>query len=315
MGFYAPAQLIRDLREHGAEVRAADINASQWDNVLEPDGAGGLALRIGFRQIDGFREEWAVRLVAARAAGAFTKAEDLVRRANLPRRAMRLLADADAFRSIGQDRRQALWDVRRLPAGELPLFATLEASELAQEGDAPLPPMPLSDHVVADYQTTRFSLKEHPMAFLRAGFEGEGVLSCAQTDAAKDGARVRTAGVVLTRQRPGKGNAIFITIEDETGIVNALLWARHLDRLRRPVMASRLMLIEGVVQRSKENVVHLMAENVIDRTGDLERLSQTHAPRVDMTSGDGGSHRRRAERPNHRHPRDARILPKSRDFH
>lgn len=175
--------------------------------------------------------------------------------------------------------------------------------------------MPLCDHVVADYQTTRLSLKGHPMQFLRARFQSEGVLSCAETDTAKHGARVRTAGVVLTRQRPGKGNAIFITIEDETGIVNALLWARHLDRLRQPVMASRLMLIEGEVQRSEEGVVHLMASHVIDRTGDLDHLSETHTARPETYSGDKATDRNAPSPSAHRHPRNVRILPKSRDFH
>ena len=315
MGFYAPAQLVRDLREHGGEVRAADINASAWDNTLEQGRDGMLALRIGLRQLDGFREEWALRLAAARNTAAFASIEDLARRADLPRRAMRLLADADAFRSVGQDRRQALWDVRRMLGDELPLFAAAQSRELLEEGDAPLPTMPLSDHVIADYQTTRLSLKAHPMAFLRERFGEEGVLSCAETNASKDGANVRTAGVVLIRQRPGKGNAIFITIEDETGVVNALLWARHLNRLRRPVMASRLMLIEGTVQRSKEGVIHLMASNVIDRTGDLDSMSETRDLQIETSPGDKAPDRHPVPGPSHRHPRDVRILPKSRDFH
>jgi len=313
MGFYAPAQLVRDLREHGGEVRAADINHSKWDSTLEAADSGALALRLGFRRIDSFRNEWAERLMQARGKKNFATIEDLARRADLPRRALRLLADADAFRSIGKDRRQALWDVRRMPKGELPLFAAARQRELREEDDQPLPAMPLVDHVVADYQTTRLSLKGHPMAFLRERFTSEGVLSCADTDAAKHGSRVRTAGVVLTRQRPGKGNAIFITIEDETGTVNALLWARHIDRLRRPVMASRLMLLEGEIQRSKEGVVHLMTTNVIDRTGDLDRLSDTHYTNPETTKGDTLANRQPS--PSHRHPRDVRILPKSRDFH
>ncbi|MBX7483548.1 error-prone DNA polymerase [Qipengyuania qiaonensis] len=313
MGFYAPAQLVRDLREHGGEVCAADVNASVWDNTLERATDDRLVLRIGLRQIDGFREDWADSLENARHEDAFKSIEDLARRANLPRRALRLLADADAFRSLGQDRRQALWDVRRMPKGELPLFAAARTRELREEEDLPLPEMPLADHVVADYQTTRLSLKGHPMAFLRESFRKENVFSCAATNAAQNGARVRTAGVVLTRQRPGKGNAIFITIEDETGIVNALLWARHLEHLRRPVMASRLMLIEGEVQRSKEGVVHLMATNVIDRTGDLDTLSETHCAKVETSSGDKAADRHPL--PSHRHPRNVRILPKSRDFH
>jgi len=319
MGFYAPAQLVRDLREHGGDVRAADVNASDWDSTLEADHPGDeLALRLGFRQIDGFRKEWAQRLKSVRDAAPFVTIEDIARRADLPRRALRLLADADAFRSIGQDRRQALWDVRRMPKGELPLFAAARARELREEGDEPLPAMPLADHVIADYQTTRLSLKCHPMAFLRERFRAENVLSCAETDAAKHGARVRTAGVVLTRQRPGKGNAIFITIEDETGVVNALLWARHIDRLRRPVMASRLMLLEGEVQRSKEGVIHLMVTNIIDRTADLDLMSDTHHANPETSNGDkdaGHPVTGRQPSPSHRHPRDVRILPKSRDFH
>jgi error-prone DNA polymerase len=184
---------------------------------------------------------------------------------------MQLLADADALGSAGQGRRQAGWDVRRLPPVQLPLFAAADAPELGKEPDAELPAMPLSEEVVADYQTHRMSLKGHPMQFLRGHFADQGVLSCAQINAAKDGQRVRAAGVVLVRQRPGTGKAIFITIEDETGIVNALLWASEFEKQRRPVMASRLMVIEGEVQRSKENVVHLMASRVIDATAALQQ--------------------------------------------
>ncbi|RED16303.1 error-prone DNA polymerase [Parasphingopyxis lamellibrachiae] len=312
MGFYAPAQLVRDLRDHGGEVREPDINASTWDNSLEPLG-DDLALRIGFRQIDGFRAEWAQQLEKAREKGAFITMEDLARRANLPRRALRLLADADACHSIGKNRRQSLWDVQRMPQSELPLFAAAKECELRDEADPNLPAMPLSEHVVADYQTVRLSLKGHPMAFLRALFESEGVLSCAATNAAKNGKQVRTAGVVLIRQRPGKGNAIFITIEDETGIVNALLWARHLERLRRAVMASRLMEIHGEIQRSAEGVVHLMATHVVDRTEALDRLSDGQGVEPELSPAD---EIRNSQIPRGRgHPRNVRILPKSRDFH
>jgi error-prone DNA polymerase len=170
-----------------------------------------------------------------------------------------------------------------------------------------LPVMPLSEHVAADYALTRLSLKGHPMQFLRAVFAAEGVLNCAQTAAAKNGAQVRTAGVVLVRQRPGKGNAVFITIEDETGIANILLWARLFEMQRRPVMASRLMLVEGEIQRSKEGVVHLMATRVHDRTAELDRLSDTRRPQVELVRADEFLHSQ--------HPRNVRILPKSRDFH
>ena len=139
------------------------------------------------------------------------------------------------------------------------------------------------------------------------------MLSCAEVDAAKNGAKASVAGVVLTRQRPGKGNAIFISIEDETGIVNAVLWASYLDRLRRPLMASRMMVIEGTIQRSRENIVHLMATNIIDRTADLDLLSDVHNADPALLRSD-----KLANPPHpssHHHPRDVRILPKSRDFH
>ena len=320
MGFYAPAQLVRDAREHGVTVHDVDVNMSDWDNGLEPllrsrrddlgEGTGrALALRLGFRQVDGFRESWAEQLAAARAEGGlFTSIEDLARRAGLPARALRLLADADACRSLGQDRRTALWEARRTPSDELPLFAAArvrggDARELGVEPDAALPAMPLAEQVATDYAVTRLSLKGHPMQFLRPVFVAEGVLSCAQASAAKNGARVKVAGVVLVRQRPGKGNAVFITIEDETGIANILLWARLFEMQRRPVMASSLMLVEGEIQRSKEGVVHLMATRVHDRSAEMQRLQQPET---------------RASRPHPRtasHPRNVRILPGSRDFH
>jgi error-prone DNA polymerase len=308
---------------------------SDWDNSLEPllrsrhaargEGQGrALALRLGFRQIDGFREAWAAQIVAARADGLFASIEDMARRAALPARALRLLADADACRSLGQDRRQALWEARRTPSNELPLFAAARlrdsaARELGVEPDAALPAMALSEQVAADYQVTRLSLKGHPMQFLRPIFAADGVLSCAATSAAKNGARVRTAGVVLVRQRPGKGNAVFITIEDETGVTNILLWARLFEMQRRAVMASRLMLVEGEVQRSKEGVVHLMATRVHDRTAELSRLSQAHSPQLTLSRADEFLHPQHPRTANHPrppdHPRNVRILPKSRDFH
>ena len=198
-----------------------------------------------------------------------------------------------------------------MPGDILPLFAAADARELAQEADANLPAMPLAEHVATDYQTTRLSLKGHPMAFLRSFFTQEGVLSCAETVAAKNGARVRTAGVVLIRQRPGKGNAIFATIEDETGIANILIWARLFERYRRAVMASRLMLVEGEVQRSEEGVVHLMASRIIDRTAELDRLSEDRHATQDLARADVFDH---PLYPRAGHPRNVRILPKSRDF-
>ena len=313
MGFYAPAQLVRDACEHGVTVRPADLGASHWDSGLEPLASGDFALRLGFRQIDGFREGWAKAIVAARAAGPFLSVEDLSRRAALPPAALRKLADADACGALGLGRRDALWEARRTPPAQLPLFAFAQAAELGREPDAALPAMPLAEEVVADYQTTRLSLKAHPMQFLRAAFAAEGVLTCAQINSAPDGRKLRTAGVVLIRQRPGKGNAVFITIEDETGVVNALLWARDMEKQRAAVMAARLMEIAGEVQRSTEGVVHLMAARIIDRTAMLDRLSDQDGLVPPMARADEVN---RPQPPRHRgHPRDVRILPRSRDFH
>ncbi|MGD9810437.1 MAG: error-prone DNA polymerase [Sphingobium sp.] len=325
MGFYAPAQLVRDAREHGVEVRGVDVNASDWDSTLErrPEESGrgvAFALRLGLRQIGGFRQEWARAIMAARAAGGcFATVEALARRADLPPRALRLLADADAMRSLGLDRRAALWEARRTPVGELPLFAAARARELGEEPQVPLRPMTLGEHVAADYQMTRLSLKEHPMTLLRPIFASEGATPCAALRAMKGGDRVRVAGVVLVRQRPGKGNAIFITLEDEGGIANIVLWARRFERFRREVMVARLMLVEGEVQRSREGVIHVMANRVVDRTDVLGNLSDLDESQTQLSRADEilhPQHPRGQARPEMgRHPRTVRLLPRSRDFH
>ncbi len=321
MGFYAPAQIVREAQEvGGVEVRSVDVSHSDWDNSLEGP-AEAPVLRLGLRQIDGFRQDWAKALSAARAQAPFADVETLARRAELPAAAMRKLADADAFRSLGQDRREALWAVRRLPDDDpLPLFAAVEARErgareLGVEPDAHLPRMPLGEHVAADYQTTRLSLKAHPMAILRPVFAADRVLTCAETEAKRGGALVQVAGVVLVRQRPGKGNAVFVTLEDETGITNIVLWARMLDQFRREIMGARLMQVEGVVEKSLEGVVHVVARRVIDRSAELSRLSLDHETDIQLARADIVAHPQQSRQPPHRHPRDVRILPGSRDFH
>ncbi len=324
MGFYAPAQIVRDAREHGVEVVPIDVNASAWDNTLCPGSKGRTALRLGFRQIDGMQEAWALTIMANRGNG-YTDVDNLAARTRLPQRALRTLADADCFQSMDIDRRNALWATRRLPDSDaLPLFAAARERELADEPDAHLPVMPLAEHVAADYQTARLSLKGHPMGCLRALFDAEGVATCATANARRDGAWVRAAGVVLVRQRPGKGNAIFITLEDETGIVNIVLWARQFEKYRREVMGARLMLVEGRMQISQEGVAHLMAVRIHDRSTDLSRLSDSHEITPELAPADeflNSQHPRTPHQAPHRtpyragHPRDARILPGSRDFH
>jgi error-prone DNA polymerase len=326
MGFYAPAQLVRDVQAHGVTVRAVDVNASCWDSTLEgeADHAGKvgepLALRLGLGRVDGFRQAWAEAIEAARRDGPFVSIEDCARRAALPPQALRKLADADAFAALGKGRRDALWDVRRTPPAQLPLFAAAEAPELRAEPDAALPAMRLSEEVVADYQTARLSLKGHPMQFLRARLARMGVISCADANSAPDGRKVRVAGVVLIRQRPGKGNAVFITIEDETGIANALLWARDMEKQRRAVMAARLMLVEAEIQKSKEGVVHLMVARVEDASAMLGLLDAPEEAGADPRPalappgrGDEIAHPQMSRM--HTHPRDVRVLPRSRDFH
>ncbi|VWX61010.1 error-prone DNA polymerase [Sphingorhabdus sp. 109] len=326
MGFYAPAQIVRDAREHGVEVREPDVNYSEWDNRVEKNSP----LRIGLRQIDGFREAWAEQILAARP---FRTIEELAHKANLPARALRLLADADACRSLGLDRRQALWEVRRTPVNTLPLFEAAQAKELGQEQDARLPAMTKGEHVVADYQSVRLSLKGHPMEFLRERLREIGVLSCAELAKAKNGSQAKVAGVVLIRQRPGKGNAVFITLEDESGVANLLLWASRFEKMRRPVMAARLMLATGEVQRSVEGVTHLMTTRVEDYTFMLDEITDHDRPDIPMARADEvrrpiyRNEDRWAARqqepaagpqpayPRHGHPRNVRILPKSRDFH
>jgi error-prone DNA polymerase len=300
MGFYAPAEIVRCARDHGVTVLAPDAAFSHWDCTLERDRKGVLCLRLGLRQIDGFREDDAHAITNERGYG-YRDFAGFVRRTNLAKRALVTLAEADAFRGFGLDRREGLWAVRRLPDDDpLPLFAPRAAPEQGDEQIAPLPRMPLSEHVLADYQTMRLSLKAYPTQFLRPRFDAEGITSCKGVGALKDGAPVRCAGVVLVRQRPGEGTAIFITLSDETGVCNVVVWARTFEHFRKEVMGARLILAEGKVQKSPEGVVHLMAERLIDRSADLRLLSGQALSTV---------------RPVHRHPRDVRILPPSRDFH
>ena len=420
MGFYAPAQIVGDARKNGVEVREIDVSFSYARNTLEERSGKYHAVRLGFRQIDGFRwadpdearlkriqasfsdaqlrivgaseveshlvnregialplplagegwgggaaashtarvervpptriascdamrpkselrssrppqagevmDDWAERIVAARKRRPFTSLEDFARDTGLPKRALILLADADAFRSIGLDRRAALWAVRRLPDDvPLPLFETAAAREQPDEQAQPLPLMPLPEQVVADYQTIRLSLKGHPMEFLRPRFERERVIACASVSDANDWQYVRCAGVVLVRQRPGSAKGVvFMTLEDETGIANIVVWPKVMERFRKEVMGARLVLVEGYIQSSPEKVVHLVAERLFDRSRDLvglanDALARKHAMPVGPALIEPLNDDRRDHVDNPaqkiRHPRNVRILPPSRDFH
>ena len=312
MGFYAPAQIVRDAAEHGVTVLPVDVNHSAWDCTLEGQ-APALALRLGLRQISGFHQEWAHAIAAARPIRTL----EHLARAGLPARALKLLADADACASLNLNRREAGWQALRTPTDSLPLFAAAQASELGEEAGSDLPLMAPGEEVAADYQVLRLSLRAHPLALLRRYFPG--VRTAAQFAAAKNGRRASVAGVVLVRQRPGGGNAIFITLEDETGVVNVVVWARLFERFRRAIMASRLMQVDGEVQRSPEGVMHLMATHITDMSAVLDRLSDAHDPTTplaraseDLVHGPAG---RKPPPSKARHPRDVRVIPKSRDFH
>ena len=221
------------------------------------------------------QDRWADRIVAARTRRPFTSLEDFARDTGLPKRALILLADADAFRSIGLDRRAALWAVRRLPDDvPLPLFEAADSARAARRDAKPLPLMPLPEQVVADYQTVRLSLKGHPMEFLREMFAGERVVACNEVNHRNDRRRVRCAGVVLVRQRPGSAKGVvFMTLEDETGIANIVVWPKVMEQYRKEVMGARLILVEGYIQSSPEGVTHLVAQRMFDRSHDLIGLA------------------------------------------
>lgn len=347
MGFYAPAQIVGDARKNGVEVREIDVSFSLGQNTLEERAGDNCAVRLGFRQIDGFemfdvddrlpekfgksekkprKDYWDQRIIAARAQKPFASLEDFARETRLPKRALILLADADAFRSLGLDRREALWTVRRLPDDvPLPLFTAAAAREQPDEAAQPLPVMPLPEQVVADYQTIRLSLKGHPMEFLRPMFSQEGMVACEAIGHARDKQRVRCAGVVLVRQRPGSAKGVvFMTLEDETGIANIVVWPKVMEKFRKEVMGARLIEVQGTIQSSPEKVVHLVAERLFDRSHDLMNLANDALGRkhpippgadvIEPLEDDRSAH---PDNPAQkaRHPRNVRILPRSRDFH
>ncbi len=313
MGFYAPAQIVRDAREHGVAVLPVDVNFSGWDNTLEMQGAHN-ALRLGLRQVDGFPEAAAARIVAARAAGPFRDVRELKERAGLSPALIERLASADCLGSLGLTRRQALWDARSLIAApDLPLFAAAAArDEGAERAATRLPVMPLSEEVVADYQTQRLSLKAHPLAFLRASLGERGFIRASELRERKYRSAVQVAGVVLIRQRPGSAKGVcFITLEDETGVVNLVIWPDLMEKQRKVIMAARLIEVKGRVEYDDE-VIHVIATHLTDATAALHALSDDLLP---PTLDRADEVRRPVQGSRGGHPRDVRVIPKSRDFH
>tara|TARA_R110000868_G_scaffold171997_1_gene407766 strand:+ start:2481 stop:5708 length:3228 start_codon:yes stop_codon:yes gene_type:complete len=322
MGFYAAAQLVRDAKEHGVEVRAVDVNHSNWDCSLElVPGAHLLAVRLGFRQIKGLQPD-AGRMVETVRGQGFDSVRHLWLRTQLFPRHIERLADADAFRSIGLDRRAALWAVRGLggygdgqtgktPAA-LPLFAAYEGGGFQHEVEETLPAMPLGEHVVHDYAALHLSLKAHPMSFLRPRLAARGLITHRTiNEEIPNHARVHLAGLVLVRQRPGTASGvIFATLEDETGVANIIIWPKVYERYRRIVLTSRLFEIRGRVQK-EGIVVHIIADEVEDLTYELAMISTAEDPGGDNQD----PHIPKTTRHETQQLRAARFVPKSRDFH
>ncbi|ESY01664.1 DNA polymerase [Mesorhizobium sp. LNJC399B00] len=320
MGFYQPAQLVRDARDHGVDIRDVDVNFSDWDCTLEkaqfdPGRILGrhaemrgviktrYAVRLGFRQIKGLAEKRMEAFTARRGAG-YTSVRDVWLRSGLDVGEIERLAQADAFRSLGLDRREALWAVRALDgksaAERLPLFDQPAIRLRELEPETKLPTMPLGEHVIHDYRALGLSLKAHPVAFLRERLDRAGVIPNANLGSVRDGRRVSVAGLVLVRQRPGKGNAIFLTLEDDKAVANVIFWERTFTRFRPIVMGARFVKVTGKLQ-SESDVIHIVAEKIEDLTPWLTVLLEemTPAARPDIATLSD-----KAER----------VMPKGRNF-
>ena len=280
MGFYAPAQIVGDARVHGVEVRPVCINRSRWDCTLEPIGNGGRhAVRLGFRQVKGLAIADAARIVAARMNSNFISVDDMWRRSGVPTEALVQLAQADAYGpSLRLERRDALWAIKALRDEPLPLFAAAAEREMAtiaeqQEPEVALRQMTEGHNVIEDYGHTGLTLRQHPMAFLRKDLQHRNIITCNEAMTARDGRWVYTSGLVLVRQKPGSAKGVmFITIEDETGPANIVVWPSLFEKRRRVVLGSSMMAINGRIQREGE-VVHLVAQQLFDLSADLVGLA------------------------------------------
>ncbi|WP_421460846.1 error-prone DNA polymerase [Agrobacterium tumefaciens] len=290
MGFYAPAQIVRDARDHGVEVRPVCVNNSRFDCTLEPTGkknANGkerYAVRLGLRMVKGLSNDHAAKIVACRQDRDFVSVDDLWRRAGVPAAALVCLAEADAFLpSLSLSRREALWAIKALRDEPLPLFAAAASRENAVvdelcEPSVALRPMTDGGEVVQDYGHVGLTLREHPMSFLRRDLSRRRIVSCAEAVRVRDGTWLETAGLVLVRQRPGSAKGvIFMTLEDETGIANAVLWVKTFEKYRRVVLSAGMVGIYGKIQREGE-VVHLVAHRLTDLSEALASVGERNHP-------------------------------------
>ncbi|MBC9033352.1 error-prone DNA polymerase [Sphingomonas sp. JC676] len=327
MGFYAPAQLIRDARTHGVEARAVCINDSDWDTRVvregpntrprhvsfcgsEADWARLQPIRLGMRIVLGLAEADVDAILGARAKAPFVSIEDVWRRSRVKPAALERLARADAFHALGLNRRQALWAIKGLGQAPLDLFAAADAGASVTVAEAVEPkvallPLTAGSEVVEDYRATQLTLRAHPITFLRDRLDTRRIARCGDLSAMKDGDRAEVAGLILVRQRPGSAKGVvFVTLEDETGIANAVLWADRFEANRRTVMSATMLAIRGKVQR-EGIVIHLVAEQITDLTPWLRELGELDLPRMTMP-GDGATHGGTID------PRDQLKLPRQR---
>ncbi|MFC3444240.1 error-prone DNA polymerase [Sphingobium rhizovicinum] len=294
MGFYAPAQIVRDARNHGVEIRPVSINHSHWDCSLEPARGRYKAVRLGFRQVRGFANLHGAAIVGARGPAPFESVEEVWRRAGVPRAAIERLAEADAFACIAQDRRRGLWKVKGLGEAPLPLFAAADARDgkFSPEGsEAPVSLQPMTEgrEVVEDYRSLQLSLRNHPLSFLRPQLNAMRIVRCADLKSIRDGRNIEVAGVILVRQRPGSAKGVlFVTIEDESGVAQGILWPQKFEIYRRQIMSASMIAIRGRLQKEGE-VIHIICDRVVDHDEMLRSVG-----RMDFTvasgRGDGATH-------------------------
>lgn len=284
MGFYAPAQIVRDAIEHGVDVRPVCANSSRWDCSLEPTADDSrFAVRLGLRMVKGLANAHGAAIVAARADQPYASIDDLWRRAGVPSAALVQLAEADAFRSaLRLARREALWAIMALRDEPLPLFAAAadREAQIVPEVNEPLValrPMTAGSEVVEDYGHVGLTLRAHPLSFLREDLRRRQIVTCGEAMAARDGRWLEAAGLVLVRQRPGSAKGVmFVTLEDETGIANLVVWAKVFEANRRAVMSASMMAVRGRIQREGE-VVHLVAQRIMDLSADLASVGSRDA--------------------------------------
>ena len=296
MGFYAPAQIVRDARDHGIEIRPVCVQASRWDCTLEPTGKRYLAVRLGLRMAKGLDNNHAARLILAREDAPFEDIEALWRRAGVPVAALERIAEADGFAALGLARREALWAIRGLSDTPLALFAAADRrddrsrAEL-DEPDVVIPAMTAGAEVVEDYRTVSLSLRAHPLAFLRRDLAGESVRPCIDLATMRDHMAVKVSGLILVRQRPGSAKGVmFITLEDESGIANVVVWPDLFERHRRVILTATMLLVRGRVQREGA-VIHVVAEEISDRSHLLRAVAGRAVAGAFRTGrGDGARH-------------------------